>query len=34
MRGTLLVTCEEGTSTAWLHDLLKPHVAKVVVCDP
>jgi transposase len=34
MRGTLLVTFEEGTSAAWLHDLLKPHVAKVVVCDP
>lgn len=33
MRGTLLVTLEEGTSAAWLHDLLKPHVAKVVVCD-
>jgi transposase len=28
------VAFEEGTCAAWLHDLLKPHVAKVVVCDP
>jgi hypothetical protein len=28
------VNFEEGTSAAWLYDLLKPHVAKVVVCDP
>jgi transposase len=28
------VTFEEGTSAAWLHDLLKPHVSRVVVCDP
>ena len=28
------VTFEEGASAAWLHDLLKPHVAKLVVCDP
>src|SRR5580693_1123803 len=34
LRGTLAVTFEEGTSAAWLHDLLKPHVARVVVCDP
>jgi transposase len=34
LRGSLWVTFEEGTSAAWLHDLLKPHVAKVVVCDP
>src|SRR6266446_4733636 len=32
--GSLLVTFEEGTSAAWLYDLLKPHVAKVLVCDP
>ena len=25
---------EEGTCVAWLHDLLKPHVTKVLVCDP
>jgi transposase len=34
LRGALQVTFEEGTSAAWLYDLLKPHVAKVVVCDP
>ena len=34
LRGSLWVTFEEGTSAAWLYDLLKPHVAKVVVCDP
>src|SRR6202022_2967890 len=32
--GTLSVTFEEGTSAAWLHDLLKPHVSHLVVCDP
>jgi transposase len=30
----LQVTLEEGTWAAWLHDLLKPHVTKVLVCDP
>jgi len=30
LRGTLAVTFEEGTWAAWLHDLLKPHVAKLV----
>ena len=34
LRGTLWVTFEEGTSAAWLYDLLKPHVVKVIVCDP
>ena len=34
VRGSLHVTFEEGTCAAWLHDLLKPHVAHVVVCDP
>src|SRR5579862_6231180 len=34
LRGELYVTFEEGTWAAWLYDLLKPHVAKVVVCDP
>ena len=34
LRGTLSVTFEEGTSAAWLHDLLKPHVSHLVVCDP
>ena len=34
LRGTLSMTFEEGTSAAWLHDLLKPHVSRLVVCDP
>jgi transposase len=34
LRGSLQVTFEEGTCAAWLHDLLKPHVTKVLVCDP
>jgi transposase len=34
LHGTLSVTFEEGTSAAWLHDLLKPHVSHLVVCDP
>ena len=34
LRGSLHVTFEEGTCAAWLHDLLKPYVAKVLVCDP
>jgi len=34
LRGSVSVTFEEGTSAAWLHDLLKPHVTCVVVCDP
>jgi transposase len=34
LRGGLSVTFEEGTSAAWLHDLLKPHVSHLVVCDP
>ena len=34
IRGDLHVTFEEGTWAAWLHDLLKPHVTELVVCDP
>jgi transposase len=34
IRGSLWVTFEEGTSAAWLHDLLKGHVHKVIVCNP
>ena len=34
LRGSLHVTFEEGTCASWLHDLLKPHVAQVLVCDP
>jgi len=34
LRGDVQVRFEEGTSAAWLYDLLKPHVTKLVVCDP
>jgi transposase len=34
LEGVLYVTLEESTYSAWLHDLLSPHVVKVVVCDP
>jgi hypothetical protein len=34
LRGALHVTFEEGTSAAWLYDLLKPRVTRLVVCDP
>src|ERR1035441_9107339 len=34
LQGTLSLTFEEGTSAAWLHDLLTPHVSRLVVCDP
>jgi transposase len=34
LRGSLHMTLEEGTCAAWLHDLLKPHVSQVLVCDP
>ncbi len=34
LHGSLHVTFEEGTCAAWLHDLLKPHVTQVLVCDP
>ena len=34
VQGTLWATFEEGTSAAWLYDLLKPYVAKVIGCDP
>ena len=34
VRGSLWVTFEEGTQAAWLYDLVKPHVTKVIVCDP
>jgi transposase len=32
--GEVHVTLEEGTCAAWLHDLLLPHVNRVIVCDP
>jgi len=34
LHGTVSLTFEEGMSAAWLHDLLKPHVSRLVVCDP
>ena len=34
LRGELQITFEEGTWATWLYDLLKPHVSKLVVCDP
>ena len=34
LRGSLWVTFEEGSSAAWLYDLLQPHVAHVLVCNP
>ena len=34
LRGSLRVAFEEGTWATWLYDLLKPHVAEVLVCDP
>ena len=34
LRGEVHVTFEEGTQAAWLYDLIRPHVAEVVVCNP
>lgn len=34
VRGTLQVTFEEGTHSAWLYDLLARRVARLVVCNP
>lgn len=34
LRGTLHITFEEGTYSAWLYDLLVRRVCKVVVCNP
>jgi transposase len=34
LRGELHVTLEKGSWAAWLHDVLQPHVQRVVVCDP
>jgi hypothetical protein len=33
MRGAVHVAFEEGTQAQWLHDLLSPRVARVIVCD-
>jgi len=34
LRGELHVTLEEGSWAAWLHDVLEPHVQRLVICDP
>lgn len=34
LRGSLHVIFEEGTWAAWLYDLLRPHVTRVVASDP
>ena len=34
LSGTIHLTFEEGTQSAWLYDLLRPHVAECVVCNP
>ncbi len=34
LRGTIHLTFEEGTHSAWLYDLLARRAARVVVCDP
>lgn len=34
LRGALHVTLEEGIWAAWLYDLLRPHVAQLIVCNP
>ena len=34
LRGDLHITFEEGTWAAWLYDVLKPQVTKIVVCKP
>jgi transposase len=34
LRGRLVVTFEEGTCAGWLYDLLTPHVAQLVDCNP
>ncbi len=34
LQGRVSVTFEEGTQATWLHDLLRPMVDEVIVCDP
>ncbi|MDP9179698.1 MAG: transposase [Gemmatimonadota bacterium] len=34
LRGKVYVTFEEGTQAGWLHDVVRPLVTEVVVCDP
>src|SRR3989441_3179470 len=34
LRGKVYVTFEEGTQANWLHEVVRPLVTEVVVCDP
>lgn len=34
LQGRVYVTFEEGTQATWLHDVVRPLVTEVVVCDP
>lgn len=34
LRGELHLTLEEGSWAAWLHDVLEPHVHRLLICDP
>lgn len=34
LSGRVYVTFEEGTQATWLHDVVRPLVTEVVVCDP
>jgi transposase len=34
LRGKVYVTFEEGTQANWLHDVVRPLVTEVIVCDP
>src|SRR6266576_542110 len=34
LRGKVYVTFEEGTQANWLHDVVRPLVTEVVVCEP
>jgi transposase len=34
LSGKVHLTFEEGTQAAWLHGLMKPLVAELIVCDP
>src|SRR5215471_9407174 len=34
LRGNLQVSFEAGTWAAWMYDLLKPHVYRILVCHP
>lgn len=34
LSGTIYLTFEEGTQSAWLYDLIRPMVAECIVCDP